>query len=106
MPLLPQDKLEGLEKRFLSVEAELSSGPSAEAFVKLSKEYAELEPVVRPIMAYRRLVADLASAEELAASGDREMAEMAEAEIAELKPRIEAMSQEIRLLLLPKDEAD
>ena len=106
MPLLPQDKLEGLEKRFLSVEAELSSGPSAEAFVKLSKEYAELEPVVRPIMAYRRLVAALASVEELAASGDKEMAEMAEAEIAVLEPRIEAMTHEIRLLLLPKDEAD
>ncbi len=106
MPLLPQDKLEGLEKRFLSVEAELSSGPGAEAFVRLSKEYAELEPVVRPIMAYRKLVADLDSAEELAASGDAEMAEMAAAEIAELKPRIEAMTHEIRLLLLPKDEAD
>src|SRR5206468_369050 len=55
---------------------------------------------------YRRLVADLDSARELAASGDKEMAEMAEAEIAALEPRIEAMAHEIRLLLLPKDEAD
>lgn len=106
MPALPQDKLAALEKRFESVEAALSAGPSAEDYVRLSKEYAELEPVVRPIMAYRKLVADFESAQELAASGDKEMAEMAEAEIGELKPRLEQMESEIQILLLPRDAAD
>ena len=106
MPNLPEDKLAQLEKRFDSVEAALAAGPSAEAYVRLSKEYAELEPVVRSINAYQRLAADLAAAEELVNSGDREMAEMAEAEIEELKPRIEAAVQEIRILLLPRDAAD
>ncbi len=106
MPSLPEEKLAQLEKRFDSVEAALSSGPSAEEYVRLSKEYAELEPVVRPIIAWRRAAADLASAEELLASGDREMAEMAAAEIGELKPRLAEMEQEIRILLLPKDAAD
>jgi peptide chain release factor 1 len=103
---LPEDKLAQLEKRFDSVEAALAAGPSADEFVRLSKEYAELEPVVRPIIAYRKTAADLVSAEELAASGDREMADMAEAEIAELKPRLAEMESEIRILLLPKDAAD
>jgi len=106
MPALPQDKLAALEKRFESVEAALSSGPSAEDHVRLSKEYAELEPVVRPIMAYRKLKADLDDAQALAASGDREMAEMAEAEVEDLKPRLEQMESEIQILLLPKDAAD
>jgi peptide chain release factor 1 len=106
MATLPQDKLDALTKRFDSIEAALSSGPSAEQFVKLSKEYAELEPVVRPIQAYQKLLADLESAEELAGSGDKEMAEMAAAEIGELKPRIEQAVAEIRILLLPKDAAD
>jgi len=106
MPTLPSEKLEALERRFSAIEAELAAGPPAEAFVRLSKEYAELEPIVRPILAYQKLEADLRSAEELAASGDREMAAMAEAEIAELKPRLEAMTQEIRILLLPRDAAD
>jgi len=106
MASLPQDKLDALTKRFDSIEAALSSGPSAEQFVKLSKEYAELEPVVRPIQAYQKLIADLESAEELAGAGDKEMAEMAVAEIGELKPRIEAAVAEIRILLLPKDAAD
>ncbi|HVX81759.1 MAG TPA: peptide chain release factor 1 [Devosiaceae bacterium] len=106
MPTLPQDKLDALERRFSAIEAELAAGPSAEAFVRLSKEYAELEPVVRPILAYQKLQAELKAAQELAASGDREMAEMAEAEIAELEPRLDAMAHEIRLLLLPRDAAD
>jgi len=106
MPSLPEDKLAQLEKRFDSVEAALSSGPSAEAFVRLSKEYSELEPVVRPIIAWRKTMSDLREAETLAASGDRDMAEMANAEIAELKPKIAEMEQQIRVLLLPKDAAD
>ena len=106
MASLPQDKLDALTKRFDSIEAALASGPAAEQFVKLSKEYAELEPMVRPIQAYQKLLADLESAEELAASGDKEMAEMAAAEIGELKPKIEQSVAEIRILLLPKDAAD
>src|SRR5438105_3456914 len=101
MPSLPEDKLAQLEKRFDSVEAALSSGPSAEQYVRLSKEYAELEPVVRPINAWRKATEELRSAEELAASGDKEMAEMAAAEIGELRPRIAEMEQNIRILLLP-----
>ena len=106
MPSLPEDKLAQLEKRFDSVEAALSAGPSAEEYVRLSKEYAELEPVVRPISAWRRTVDELRAAEELAGAGDRDMAEMANAEIAELKPRVAEMEQNIRILLLPKDAAD
>ena len=106
MAALPQDKIEALTKRFDSIEAALSSGPSAEDFVRFSKEYAELEPIVRPIKTYQKLLADLESAEELLGAGDREMAEMANAEIADLKPRIEQAVAEIRILLLPKDAAD
>jgi peptide chain release factor 1 len=106
MANLPEDKLAQLEKRFDSVEAALAAGPSAEEYVRLSKEYAELEPVVRPIIAWRKTAHELAAAEELAASGDREMAEMAQTEIEELRPRIAQMESEIRILLLPKDAAD
>jgi peptide chain release factor 1 len=95
-----------LEKRFDSVEAALSAGPSAEEYVRLSKEYAELEPVVRPIAAWRKANDDLRAAEDLLASGDREMAEMAQAEIGDLRPRIAEMEASIRILLLPKDAAD
>jgi peptide chain release factor 1 len=103
---LPIDKLDALEKRFASVEAALSSGPSSEDYVRLSKEYAELEPLVRPILAYQKARRELADAEALLESGDRELVEMAEAEIGELRPRLEAMESQIRILLLPRDAAD
>jgi peptide chain release factor 1 len=106
MPSLPTDKLDALERRFSAIEAQLAAGAAGEEFVRLSKEYAELEPIVRPILAYQKLIADLRAAEELAASPDRELAEMAEAEIAELKDRLEAMEHDIRILLLPRDAAD
>jgi peptide chain release factor 1 len=106
MATLPQDKLDALTKRFDSIEAALSSGPSAEQFVKLSKEYAELEPMVRPIRDYQKLLSDLEAAEDLLDSGDKEMAEMASAEISDLKPKIEQAVADIRILLLPKDAAD
>jgi peptide chain release factor 1 len=106
MPSLPTEKLDALEKRFSAIEAELAAGASGDTFVRLSREYAELEPVVRPILAYQKLVADRRAAEELAASPDREMAEMAEAEVADIEARLEALSQDIRILLLPRDAAD
>jgi len=106
MQALPQDKLDALELRFLSVEAELSAGPSAEQFVKLSKEYAEMEPIVRPIQAYKKTMRDLDEARGLAASGDPDMAEMARGEMEDLNEQLEALTQDIRLLLLPRDEAD
>src|SRR5688500_14848176 len=106
MPNLPLDKLDALEKRFASIEAALSSGPTSEEYVRLSKEYAELEPVVRPILAYQKARQDLADAEALLESGDRELAQMAEAEIGDLRPRLEAMESDIRILLLPRDAAD
>src|SRR5688572_8560203 len=106
MASLPLAKLDALEKRFSSVEAALSSGPASEEYVRLRKEYAELEPVVRPILAYQKARQELADAETLLESGDRELVQMAEAEIGELKPRLEAMEAEIRILLLPRDAAD
>jgi peptide chain release factor 1 len=106
MANLPLDKLDALQKRLELVEAELSSGPSPEDFVRLSKEYAELQPVVTPINAYRKALADVAAAEELLNGSDPELREMADTEIHELRPHIDALVDEIRVLLLPKDAAD
>jgi peptide chain release factor 1 len=106
MATLPQDKLDALEIRFQYVEAALSGGASPDEFVKLSKEHAELAPIVAPISAYRKAQADLAEAEALLGSGDPEMREMAQMEVEELTERIERLVGDIRILLLPRDEAD
>lgn len=106
MAALPTDKLEALERRFDSIEHAMSASPDPDKYVSLSKEYAELSPMVAKVRAYRTALADLAGAEELVKSGDKEMAELAYEEIGELKEKIEALTQEIRIMLLPKDAAD
>ncbi|WP_127144112.1 peptide chain release factor 1 [Pelagibacterium montanilacus] len=103
---LPNDKLDALERRFESIEHAMSAGPDPEAYVRLSKEYAELSPMVEKIRVYKTALSDLAGAEELYEAGDREMAELAYAEMSALKEQIEALTQEIRVLLLPRDAAD
>ncbi len=103
---LPNDKLDALERRFESIEHAMSASPDPDNYVKLSKEYSELSPMVEKIRAYKTARSDLEGARELTKSGDAEMAELAEAEIAELEEKIEGLTQEIRILLLPKDAAD
>ena len=103
---LPTDKLDALERRFDSIEHAMSASPDPEKYVGLSKEYAELSPMVAKVRQYRAALSDLAGAEELARSGDKEMAELAHEEIAALGDRIEALTQDIRIMLLPRDAAD
>lgn len=106
MASLPQDKLDTLDRHFVSLERAMSAGPDPDAYVKLAKEYSELQPIVGAIRTYRQYEVDLAGAQELLDGDDAEMREMAELEVSELKEKIEALSHDIRILLLPKDAAD
>ena len=106
MASLPQDKLEALETRFHMIEDKLAAGPEPDEFVRLSKEYAELQPMIGPIHDWRKAVSDRDGARELLDSGDSELRHMAEAEIAELDDKIETLTHDIRLALLPKDADD
>ncbi len=105
MTAIPQEKLARLIQRFATIEHGLSSGASGEAFVKLSKEYAELEPAAKAAKALSAAYRERDEvAEMIAAGGD--MADMAEAEKLALDARIPDMEHQMRLLLLPKDAAD
>jgi peptide chain release factor 1 len=100
------DKLDRILQRFAVIEAELGQGASGETFVRLSKEYAELQPLAHTARRLRKAYADLAGVEEMIASGDKDLVEIAEAERSELQERIAGLEHEIKLLLLPKDAAD
>ncbi|MEI2387360.1 peptide chain release factor 1 [Breoghania sp. JC706] len=106
--MLAQERLDGLLDRFAEIEARMSSNPDPATYVRLSRDYADLEPVVAMIRQLRHAEADLAGAQELLddPGSDREMRELAEIEREELAERVEALSQELRLALLPKDAAD
>ncbi|WP_137391814.1 peptide chain release factor 1 [Rhodoligotrophos defluvii] len=102
------DKLDRVLDRFRTIEAELSAGPEPSQYVKLSKEYAELEPVAKAaqvLQAAEREAADLTRLIE-AADTDRELRALAETELEELNGRLDELHNQMKLLLLPKDAAD
>ena len=76
-------------------------------YTKLTREYSEMSPVVEEMRAFQKAVQDLEDAQALAASeDDAEMRAMAEEEARELQGEIEATEQKMKVLLLPRDEAD
>ncbi|WP_208249610.1 peptide chain release factor 1 [Rhizobium sp. T1470] len=108
MAKLPVEKMRELERRFGEIEARMSAGPAADVYVKLASEYSELQPVVTKIRAYEKAIAELADLETMLndKSVDREMRDLAELELPDVKEQLEALEQEIQILLLPKDAAD
>ena len=97
-------KLDRIAARAEELRAMLSEGISGEAYVKASKELSDIEPVVARIGDLRAAERAQSEAESLLA--DPEMKDLAEAELYQLKEQIPALEHEIRLALLPKDEAD
>ncbi|AXT48835.1 MULTISPECIES: peptide chain release factor 1 [Chromobacterium] len=75
-----------------------------DAFRKLTREHAELSPVVETYQSYRQCESDIAAAEDMLS--DPEMKEFAQAEIAEGKDKLAALELELQKLLLPKDPND
>jgi peptide chain release factor 1 len=103
---LPQQKLDALLARHDMLEGELATPLDPEAYVKLSREFAELEPVITAIKAYRAVNAELADIETMIDGSDAEMRKLAEAEKPELEERREALEKQIGLALVPKDAMD
>jgi peptide chain release factor 1 len=106
--MIPAAKLDRLLDRFAALEAEMASGASGDAFVKLSREHAELSPVIQTAQAYRTAQIQLADTEALIAdpATDPEMRGMAEQERADLRARLEGLDRDLKIQLLPKDAAD
>ena len=102
--MLPIDRLEQIVSRFQFLEAKLSEELSGVEIAKISREYAELRPVVDEINQYRALLSALVEAEELVS--DPDMKALAEDEVANLKEKIPKTEQNLQLALLPKDNAD
>lgn len=108
MTRLPRDKLDRLYERWLAIQDELNHGVSQAAYVKLTKEFAELSPVVAQIEALRKAEAESKDLEQLIhdPGADKDMVELAYAERASLSERIADLEQQLRIALLPKDAAD
>ncbi|WP_185983683.1 peptide chain release factor 1 [Aureimonas mangrovi] len=108
MAILPQATMSEILKRSAYLEAVMADGPDHEVYSKVAAEFASLEDVVAAIRTFEASEKELADLRALIddPASDREMRDLASAEADEVSERIEALSKEIMILLLPKDAAD
>ncbi len=108
MIALPQHRLDALLARHEMVERELATNLGRDDYVKLSREFAELGPVIDTIKAYRAVNAEIADLDALAADAttDAEMRKLADAEKPALQARRDQLERQIQLALIPKDAMD
>ncbi|NDF12675.1 MAG: peptide chain release factor 1 [Proteobacteria bacterium] len=103
-------KLQEVVKRFEGMGEKLNNPGelSSKEFAKLSKEYSDMGELVEKIQRYQASLKSFKDSEELMndASVDAEMKELAQEEFYELKAKLPEIEREIRLSLIPKDEAD
>jgi len=103
-------KLEAIAIRFEEVGVKITD-PSIindmDRYVKLNKEYKDLEGIVGVYRDYKKVLGNIDSAKQILNSDeDAEMKEMAKMELDELQPRQEELEEEIKVLLIPKDPED
>src|SRR5436190_2138319 len=106
--MLPEQKLDALVTRHKTVERELANPVAPETYVKLSREFAELAPIVEAVQNYRGIVAEIEGLEALIADAatDAEMRALALSERPELEQKRTELERRIKLALLPKDAMD
>ncbi len=106
--MLPDQKLNALVARHAVLERDLAAALPPATYVKLSREFAELAPVVEAVKSYRAAQHELEGLANLLTdpATDAEMRSIAEAERPQLEARRTALEQQLRLALIPKDAMD
>lgn len=104
------EKVLGLQDKYEDLQRQLSDPEvmsDMKKYVQLNKEYKELSPIIEAGNEYKKLVGDYEAAKDiLNTEKDEELREMAKEEIAEIEPKLPAMEQNIKLLLIPADPQD
>ncbi len=106
MALIPLHRLEQVIERFDEIEARMGATTDGDEIVALSREHAELKPVVEQAQMLLRTREDLVEAEAMLDSGDADMIELAQEELNELRQKLPDIERDMQLLLLPKDADD
>ncbi|MDG1004898.1 MAG: peptide chain release factor 1 [Emcibacteraceae bacterium] len=108
--MIPRDRLEQFITRHEELEHMMSGGEelSSEDFVKISREYSDLTPVVEQSRNYLDLIVEIQELAEIITAEDTEVdiRNLAEMEMQELKGKIPSMERRVQLMLLPKDVDD
>lgn len=104
------EKLESLRLKYEEIGQQLADPnviSDVQKFVKLNKEYKNLEPIVETGKEYKNALANLKSSKDLLATEkDEDLCQMAKDEIALLEEQIPQIEDKIRILMIPKDPED
>ncbi|HSB60021.1 MAG TPA: peptide chain release factor 1 [Methyloceanibacter sp.] len=108
MTTIPAEKLDRLVSRWETVQGTLASGADQETYVRLSREFAELDPIVATINALRSALREREGLQLLIddPASEPDVAALAEEEIGPLVTKIEELERQLKVQLLPKDSAD
>jgi peptide chain release factor 1 len=102
------DKISGIEERYAEINRQLmEAGTDYQRAGELNKERIEIEPIVEKGREYRQALKSLDEARlMLESEQDEELRTLAEAEVAELEPKIARLEDDLKTLLVPKDPRD
>ncbi|MBD2751915.1 peptide chain release factor 1 [Spirosoma validum] len=104
------DQLEAIRERFNEVSQQIVQPEAVsdqKRFMKLSKEYKDLEKIVVQYQAYTQLLEEIENAKQIIATEkDEDFRELAKAELDELLPRRETLEEALKEMLMPKDPND
>ncbi len=98
--------VEAQYERLLALIADPAVQADAQAYRTHARAMAELQEIVETYRELKAVEEQIAQARELAGAGDAEMAALAQEELADLQPRRDALLDEVKLLLVPKDPND
>ena len=101
-------KLESVQIKFRDLEEKINSlnKDNYKEFAKLSKEYSDLKPLKEKINMYFKFLTELDDLDDLLESEDSDLKIEAEKEKDDLNSKINKLNNEIKFLLIPKDESD
>ncbi len=102
-------KLKELEEKYMALENEMSQPDifnDRQRYLKVAKEHAELEEVVKAYRDYQKLEKQIEENKALLSDPDPEIQELAKEELTQQKKEIERLKEKIKILLLPKDPND
>ncbi|MBV8830654.1 MAG: peptide chain release factor 1 [Acidobacteriaceae bacterium] len=104
-----EERLEEAEKRFSELTARMADPEvinDPEQYRATAKAHSELTELVSKYRDWKRATRELADARSMLAETDPDLRQMAELEVVRLEPEVEAIEQDLRVLLLPKDPND
>ncbi len=105
---MDENKLNSIVSNFLEIEKKLSnlSEKDFSDYAKLSKEYSNLKPLVSKIREYKKLNHELTGVDEIIQSDDDDLKKEALEEKTLLSDQINSVNEELKIMLIPKDDSD